>query len=79
MNTGRGGRPLPSRQIPADEILSRNEPEAALTTLLEHCGRSTGRWEVLAAAMTFEYDDTKLTFGELLDSLDATPAPTPSS
>lgn len=49
------------RQIPADEVLSRHEPEIALTILLEHCGRSTGRWEALATTMTFEYDDTKLT------------------
>ncbi|MFJ2915065.1 hypothetical protein ACIO8F_38015 [Streptomyces sp. NPDC087228] len=64
------------RQIPADEVLSRHEPEIALKILLDHCGRSTGRWEALATAMTFEYDDTKLTFGELLDSLDDAPAPT---
>ncbi|MFJ4576793.1 hypothetical protein ACIP4W_36415 [Streptomyces sp. NPDC088846] len=62
------------RQIPAGEVLTRHEPEITLTTLLEHCGRSTGRWEALATAMTFEHDDTKLTFGELLDSLDGTPA-----
>ncbi|MFF3127862.1 hypothetical protein ACFVRD_37485 [Streptomyces sp. NPDC057908] len=67
------------RQIPADEVLSRHEPELALKILLEHCGRSTGRWEALATAMTFEYDDTKLTFGELLDSLDGAPAQTQTS
>ncbi|MFJ3594590.1 hypothetical protein ACIQUY_34940 [Streptomyces sp. NPDC090231] len=64
------------RQIPADEVLARQEPEIALKILLEHCGRSTGRWEALAAAMTFEYDETKPTFGELLDSLDGAPAQT---
>ncbi|MFD5779431.1 hypothetical protein [Streptomyces sp. NPDC126933] len=64
------------RQIPADEVLARQEPEIALKILLEHCGRSTGRWEALAAAMTFEYDETKPTFGELLDSLDGAPATT---
>ncbi|MFH8558938.1 hypothetical protein ACH4FE_35850 [Streptomyces celluloflavus] len=62
------------RQIPADEVLARQEPEIALKILLEHCGRSTGRWEALAAAMAFEYDETKPTFGELLDSLDGAPA-----
>ncbi|MEU8776591.1 hypothetical protein [Streptomyces sp. NPDC048606] len=67
------------RQIPADEVLSRNEPAIVLTILLEHCGHSTGRWEALAAAMTFEYDDTKVTFGKLLDSLDGAPATTPNS
>ncbi|WP_432095662.1 hypothetical protein [Streptomyces sp. bgisy100] len=62
------------RQIPADEILARHEPEVALTILLEHCGRSTKRWEALAAAMTFDYNDEKITFGQLLDSLDPAPA-----
>ncbi|MFM9584237.1 hypothetical protein [Streptomyces caniscabiei] len=57
------------RQIPADEILARHEPEVALKILLEHCGRSTDRWEALAAAMTFDYDSEKITLGELLDSL----------
>ncbi|MER8226440.1 hypothetical protein ABTZ58_39350 [Streptomyces sp. NPDC094143] len=57
------------RQIPADEILTRHEPEIALKILLDHCGRSTDRWEALAAAMTFNYDGEKITFGELLDSL----------
>ncbi|MGY3677063.1 hypothetical protein [Streptomyces sp. TE33382] len=57
------------RQIPADEVLARHEPEVALKILLDHRGRSTGRWEALAAAMTFEYDEARITFGELLDSL----------
>ncbi|MFC8273809.1 hypothetical protein ACFUJR_15050 [Streptomyces sp. NPDC057271] len=61
-------------QIPADEILSRNEPEIALKTLLDRCGRSADRWAALAAAMTFDYDEEKITFGEFLDSLDQTPA-----
>ncbi|GGX29409.1 hypothetical protein [Streptomyces chryseus] len=60
--------------IPADEILSRSEPEVALKILLDRCGRSTDRWAALAAAMTFEYDEEKITFGQLLDSLDPTPA-----
>ncbi|MFG3157966.1 hypothetical protein ACGF7W_38705 [Streptomyces sp. NPDC048219] len=67
------------RQIPADEVLARHEPEVALEILLEHCGRSTKRWEALAAAMTFDYDDEKITFGQLLDSLDLAPAETQSS
>ncbi|MEU0896842.1 hypothetical protein [Streptomyces massasporeus] len=62
------------RQIPADEVLAHHEPEVALTILLDHCGRSTRRWEALAAAMTFDYDTEKITFGQLLDSLDPTPA-----
>ncbi|MFJ3884326.1 hypothetical protein [Streptomyces rubrogriseus] len=62
------------RQIPADEALANHEPDVALTILLDRCGRSTDRWEALAAAMTFDYDDEKITFGELRDSLDPTPA-----
>ncbi|MEV5847775.1 hypothetical protein AB0M32_38030 [Streptomyces sp. NPDC051985] len=62
------------RQIPADEVLARHEPEITLKILMDHCGRSTGRWEALAAAMTFDYDTEKITFGQLLDSLDHTPA-----
>ncbi|MEV5141775.1 hypothetical protein AB0K71_18100 [Streptomyces syringium] len=62
-------------QIPADEILSRHEPEIALPILLDRCGHSSDRWAALAAAMTFAYDEEKITFGELLDSLDDSPAP----
>ncbi|WP_318199184.1 hypothetical protein [Streptomyces sp. SCL15-4] len=67
------------RQIPADEVLANHEPDVALKILLEHCSRSTDRWEALAAAMTFDYDDEKITFGQLLDSLDGTPAPARAS
>ncbi|MFF4179557.1 hypothetical protein [Streptomyces sp. NPDC001750] len=62
------------RQIPADEVLANHEPDVTLKILLYRCGRSTDRWEALAAAMTFDYNDEKITFGELLDSLDPTPA-----
>ncbi|HBF82490.1 MAG TPA: hypothetical protein DD420_21935 [Streptomyces sp.] len=64
------------RQVPAGEVLTRHEPELTLKVLLEHCGRNTSRWEALAMAMTFEYDETKLSFGELLDSLDGAPSQT---
>ncbi|MEU3619011.1 hypothetical protein ABZ725_42830 [Streptomyces sp. NPDC006872] len=47
--------------------------------LLDHCGHSTERWAVLAAAMNFEYDEEKITFGELLDSLDGATAETQTS
>ncbi|MFD4539039.1 hypothetical protein [Streptomyces bauhiniae] len=60
------------RQIPADEVLASHEPEVSLHILLEHCGRSTARWETLAAAMTFDYGDEEITFGQLLDSLHPT-------
>ncbi|WP_420882728.1 hypothetical protein [Streptomyces noursei] len=61
------------RQIPADEILCRHEPEVVLKMLLDHCGRSTDRWTALAAAMSFPYDEERITFGELLDSLHGVP------
>ncbi|MCX5380422.1 hypothetical protein [Streptomyces sp. NBC_00091] len=61
-------------QLPADEVLSLNEPEISLQILLDRCGRSSERWAALAAAMTFEYNEEKITFGALLDSLDDTPA-----
>ncbi|MET9498155.1 hypothetical protein [Streptomyces sp. NPDC006552] len=62
------------RQIPAYEVLANHEPDVALKILLDRCGRNTGRWETLATAITFDYDDEEITFGELLDSLDPTPA-----
>lgn len=61
-------------QIPVGEVLARHEPEVALQILLEHCGRSTGRWEALATVMTFDYDDEKIPFGQLLEFLDGAPA-----
>jgi hypothetical protein len=59
-------------QIPADEILSRHEPEIALKILLDHPGRRTKRWAALAA-MTFAYDEEQISFGEFLDALDHAP------
>ncbi|GAA4680544.1 hypothetical protein [Streptomyces youssoufiensis] len=67
------------RQIPADEILTRHEPDIALKILLERCGRNAERWQALAAAMTFDYNDEEITFGQLLDSLDSTPTPAQTS
>lgn len=66
-------------QLPADEVLSRHEPELSLQILLDRCGHSTDRWAALATAMTFDYDEKKITFGELLDSLDKNPAATQTS
>ncbi|MFE2295051.1 hypothetical protein [Streptomyces sp. NPDC059452] len=62
-------------QLPADEVLSDHEPGVALPILLDHCGRSGDRWAALATAMTFAYDEEKITLGELLDSLDGTLSP----
>ncbi|MEV8547260.1 hypothetical protein [Streptomyces sp. NPDC051572] len=62
------------RQIPAEELLTHHDPGFALKILLEHCGHSTRRWEAFAAAMTFDYDESTITFGQLLDDLDHAPA-----
>lgn len=56
-------------QIPADEVLFSNKPETALKTLTDRCGRSADRWAALAVAMTFDYEEEQVTFGELLDAL----------
>ncbi|MFI6695079.1 hypothetical protein ACIBLA_25650 [Streptomyces sp. NPDC050433] len=56
-------------QIPADEVLLSNKPETALKILADRCGRSADRWAALAAAMTFDYDEEQVPFGELLDAL----------
>ncbi|MEU0100438.1 hypothetical protein [Streptomyces sp. NPDC006267] len=61
------------RQIPADEVLTGQGPDDALKLVVEHCGRSAGRWEALAAAMSFGYDEKKVSFGRLLDSLGQAP------
>ncbi|MFJ6809050.1 hypothetical protein ACIQRK_23990 [Streptomyces anulatus] len=66
--------PVHLRQIPADEVLTGHGPDDALQLLVEHCGHSAGRWEALAAAMSFGYDEETVSFGQLLDSLDHTPA-----
>ncbi|MFI9293705.1 hypothetical protein [Streptomyces gardneri] len=65
--------PPPARSSP------EAKPEIALKILLDRCGRNTDRWAALAAAMTFRYDEEKITFGYLLDSLDSTPAGTQKS
>ncbi|MET7493253.1 hypothetical protein ABZV61_05135 [Streptomyces sp900116325] len=44
-----------------------------------HCGHNTDRWAALAAAMILEYDEEKITFGELLDSVNGVPAPAQTS
>ncbi|MCW8101740.1 hypothetical protein [Streptomyces tauricus] len=65
-------------QIPADDLLSRHDPEIALKILLDYCGRNTKRWAALALAMTLAYDEEKISFGELLESLDHAPEKVPA-
>ncbi|MER6038353.1 hypothetical protein ABT133_31345 [Streptomyces sp. NPDC001835] len=59
------------RQLPADEILTRNEPALALPHLLAHCGSQPERWKALLKALDYGPTDQKITFGELLDSIQA--------
>ncbi|WP_191134066.1 hypothetical protein [Streptomyces sp. col6] len=63
---------------PAEEDLASHEPDVSPHILLDHCGRDPGRWEALAAAMTFIYTDERFTSGQLLDSLNPVPAPAPA-
>ncbi|MFE0438895.1 hypothetical protein ACFW2K_28505 [Streptomyces nigra] len=62
------------RQLPADEILTRNEPHFALPHLLALCGTQPQRWTALLKALGYGPTDEKITFGELLDSIQD-PAP----
>ncbi len=63
------------RQVPADEILTHNEPALALPHLLAHCGNQPKRWKALLRALDYGPTDEQITFGELLDSIhDLAPA-----
>ncbi|MCX4481688.1 hypothetical protein OOK44_35535 [Streptomyces cellulosae] len=62
------------RQLPADEILTRNEPHLALPHLLALCGTQPQRWTALLKALDYGPTDEKITFGELLDGIQD-PAP----
>lgn len=59
------------RQLPADEILTRNEPHLALPYLLALCGTQPQRWTALLKALDYGPTDEKITFGQLLDSIQA--------
>ncbi|WP_331736536.1 hypothetical protein OG426_54745 (plasmid) [Streptomyces canus] len=62
------------RQLPADEILTRNEPALAVPHLLANCGTQPERWKALLKALDYGPTDEKITFGELLDTIQD-PAP----
>ncbi|GAA1932523.1 hypothetical protein GCM10009837_67850 [Streptomyces durmitorensis] len=63
------------RQLPAYELLTRNEPALALPHLLAHCGSQSKRWKALFEALDNGPTDEEFTFGELLDSIhDPAPA-----
>lgn len=60
------------RQLPADEVLT--EPGIALPHLLAQCGTHPERWDALLKALGYGPTDEKITFRQLLDSIQA-PAP----
>ncbi|MEU0110682.1 hypothetical protein ABZ313_35700 [Streptomyces sp. NPDC006251] len=66
------------RQLPADEVLDRTEPHLALPYLLALCGTQPERWKALLKALDYGPADGKITFGQLLDSIQA-PAPEAAS
>ncbi|OIV39354.1 hypothetical protein BIV57_00465 [Mangrovactinospora gilvigrisea] len=59
------------RQLPAREITG--SPEIARPLLLAACGTDPARWAALRIALSSEDED--LTFGQLLDALDAESSP----
>ncbi|MFD7896317.1 hypothetical protein [Streptomyces sp. NPDC059743] len=68
------------RQMPFDEVLTWGDPVVALPALLAQCGTDPERWQALLKALDFAFDDDKVTFGQLLDTLSAQhPATTASA
>ncbi|MFF3755247.1 hypothetical protein ACFYYH_33210 [Streptomyces sp. NPDC002018] len=68
------------RQMPFDEVLTWDAPVVALPVLLARCGTDPTHWQALLKALDFTFDDDKVTFGQLLDTLSARhPAATPSA
>lgn len=65
------------RQLPADEVLARSEPDLALPHLLAHCGNQPERWNALLHALDYGPTNEKITLGELLNSIKA-PSPSPA-
>jgi hypothetical protein len=64
------------RQLPADEVITRTEPNIALPHLLAQCGTQPEAWKSLLRALDYGPTDEKITFGQLLDRLQAaSPAP----
>ncbi|MFD0008313.1 hypothetical protein ACFVJ4_38840 [Streptomyces sp. NPDC127178] len=62
------------RQIPAEEILSRHEPEVAGRPEDPAGPLRAQHRSVEGTRRCHEYDEEKISFGELLESLDGTPA-----
>jgi hypothetical protein len=66
------------RQLPAREVLTCTEPNLALPHLLAQCGTQPERWNALLKALDYGPTDEKITFGQLLNSIQA-PSPGASS
>jgi hypothetical protein len=66
------------RQLPADEVLTRNDPDLALPYLLAECGARPESWSALLKALDYGPADEKISFGQLLDSL-RSPSPAGTS
>ncbi|WP_241827279.1 hypothetical protein [Streptomyces graminilatus] len=64
------------RQLPADEVLTCNDPDLALPYLLAGCGARPESWNALLKALDYGPADEKISFGQLLDILRA---PSPAS
>jgi hypothetical protein len=60
------------RQLPARDVVT--EPNLALPRLLAHCGNQPERWKALLKALDYGPTDERITFGQLLDSIQD-PAP----
>ncbi|MCC3655815.1 hypothetical protein LIX60_31020 [Streptomyces sp. S07_1.15] len=57
------------RQLPAGDVVT--EPNLALPPLLTHCGNQPHRWKALLKALDYGPQDEKITFGQVLDSIEA--------
>ncbi|KUN58918.1 hypothetical protein AQJ46_42355 [Streptomyces canus] len=66
------------RQLPADEVLTRTEPNIALPHLLAQCGTQPERWKALLEALDYGPADEMMTYGQLLDRLQV-PSPAPAT
>ncbi|WP_256122567.1 hypothetical protein [Streptomyces sp. LUP47B] len=59
------------RQLPARDVAT--EPNLALPRLLDLCGNQPERWKALLKALDYGPRDEKITIGQLLDSIKASP------
>ncbi|WP_372411113.1 hypothetical protein [Streptomyces luteireticuli] len=57
------------RQMPADRVLTWDEPNLPMPILIARCGGAPERWDALLQALDFSHDDEMISFGQLLDAL----------